>query len=158
MMKRLEKNYWRLGWVLVTNASLIFLLLIGPIRTHYQQQLIYENMRTTAPPFSYLKELFASPWVPVMILVLLVGIIAEMRRAVVSSIFNVGPYLVWLLVALWERARVAGEATAQELFLGKVFLIFPLSVIIAVDLVFYVIAFRRRQGEGGVAHSSPPSA
>lgn len=147
-MKPLNRNYWRLGWVLVTNGSLILLLLTGPVRTHHEQQLIYESMRTTPPPFSYLKELFSSPWMPVMAFVLLVGIVAEVRRTVASPIFNIGPYLGWLVVALWERARVAGEATSQELFLGKVFLILPLAVVIAVDLLFYVVAYRRSRGSG----------
>ena len=149
-MRRLNVNYWRLGWVLLTNGALILLLLSGPIRAHNDQQLISEGLRTTPPPFSYWKELFASPWVPVVVLVLLLGIVAEVRRTVLSPIVNLSPYVVWLIVALWERARVAGEATSQELFLGKVLLIFPLAVVIGIDLIFYIVAFRRKQS-GAVA-------
>jgi len=150
-MRRLNVNYWRLGWVSLTNGALIVLLLSGPIRAYNGQQLISEGLRTTPPPFSYWKELFASPWVPVVVLVLLLGIVAEVRRTVLSPIVNLSPYVVWLIVALWERARVAGEATSQELFLGKVLLILPLAVVIVVDLVFYAFAFRRRQAEGSDA-------
>ena len=148
-MRRLRRSYWRLGWVLLTNGALILLLLSGPIRAHHDQQLIYESMRTTPPPFSYWEELFATPWVPAIALVLLVAIVAEMSRTVFSPILNLSPYVVWLILALWERARVAGEATPQELYLGKVLLIIPLAVVIAIDLIFYVVAFRRRQAEGG---------
>jgi hypothetical protein len=151
-MRRLNRNYWRLGWVFLTNGALTLLLLTAPIRVHHDQQLLSEAMRTTPPASSassYWKELLATPWVPVVALVLLVGIAAEVRRTVLSPIVNLAPYVVWLIVALWERARVAGEATPQELFLGKVLLIIPLVVVIAINLTFYVVAFRRRQAEGG---------
>lgn len=148
-MKPLNRNYWRLGWVFLTNGALTLLLLTAPIRAHHDEQLLGEAMRTAPPAFSYWKELLATPWVPVVALVLLVGIAAEVRRTVLSPIVNLGPYVVWLIVALWERARVAGEATPQELFLGKVLLIIPLVVVITIDLAFYVVAFRRRQAEGG---------
>jgi len=148
-MKPLNRNYWRLGWVFLTNGALTLLLLTAPIRAHHDKQLLSEAMRTAPRAYSYWKELLATPWVPVVALVLLVGIAAEVRRTVLSPIVNLAPYVTWLIVALWERARVAGEATPQELFLGKVLLIIPLVVIIAIDLIFYVVAFRRRQAEGG---------
>lgn len=147
-MKRLNRNYWRLGWVLLTNGAVILLLLIGPIRAYHDQQLLNRVMRTTPPAFSYWKELFAAPWVPLMLVVLLVGMLAEVRRTVLSPIFNLAPYAVWLIVALWERAKVVDDAT-HELFLGKVLLIFPLAAVIAVDVIFYVAAFRRTLPEDG---------
>lgn len=147
-MRRLNRNYWRLGWVLLTNGAVSLLLLIGPIRVYHDEQLLHQVMRTTAPAFSYWKELFAAPWVPLMLVVLLVGMLAEVRRTVLSPIFNLAPYVVWLIVAFWERAKVVDDAT-HELFLGKVLLIFPLVAVIAVDVVFYVAAFRRTQPEDG---------
>jgi len=86
--------------------------------------------------------------VPVVAFVLLVGIAAEVRRTALSPIFNLSPYVVWLVLALWERARVAGEASSYELYLAKVLLILPLTVVIVIDLVFYALAFRRKQAEG----------
>jgi hypothetical protein len=147
-MRRLNRNYWRLGWVLLINGAVILLLLSAPIRVYHDQQLIFGSMGSNPPPFSYWKELFASPWMPVVALVLLVGIVAEVRRTILSPIVNLTPYVIWLIVALWERAQVAGEATSQDLFLGKVLFIFPLTVIIAIDLIFYIAAFRRRKAEG----------
>jgi hypothetical protein len=36
-MRRLNRNYWRLGWVLLTNGAVSLLLLIGPIiRTYHE--------------------------------------------------------------------------------------------------------------------------
>jgi hypothetical protein len=102
-------------------------------------------MGTVPLPFSYWKELFATPWVPILVLVLLIGIVAELRRSVLSPVFTLVPYIAWLIVALCDRARVAAEASPQDLFLGKVLLIIPLAVIIAVDLIFYVAAIRRTQ-------------
>jgi hypothetical protein len=148
-MKRLNRNYWRLAWVLLTNGALILLLLSGPLRVHHDQQLLNEAMRTKPPAFSYWAELFATPWVPVVVLVLLVGIAAELRRTPLSPIINLSPYVAWLAAAFWERARVAGEATSYDLYLGKVLLIIPLVVVIGVDAVFYALAFRRSQAEGG---------
>ncbi len=147
-MRRLNKNYWRLGWVLLTNGVVILLLLSGPIRTHHEEQLLHQVMRTAPPPFSHVHEFFADPWGPLLVLTLLGGILAEMRRTVLSPIINVGPYVVWFIVALWERAKVIDDPM-HELFLVKVLFIFPLVVVIAVDIIFYVIAFRRRRAEGG---------
>jgi len=144
-MKPLNKNYWRLGWVFLTNGALSLLLLTGPVRVYYDHRILYETMGTVPPPLSYWKELLATPWVPVVVLVLLIGIVAELRRSVLSPIFTLVPYITWLIVALCERARVAAEASPQDLFLGKVLLIIPLAVIIAVDLIFYVTAIRRTQ-------------
>ena len=147
-MRRLNRNYWRFGWVLLTNGALSLLLLAGPIREYRNQELLHQAMRTTPPVFSYWKELFAAPWVPLVVLVLLIGILAETRRTVLSPIVNLAPYVLWLITALWERAKVAAEATPYELFLGKVLLIFPLTVVIAVDIIFYIAAFRGGRAEG----------
>ncbi|HYL64438.1 MAG TPA: hypothetical protein VE077_17630 [Candidatus Methylomirabilis sp.] len=105
-------------------------------------------MRTALPPFSYVHEFFADLWGPLLVLTLLGGVLAEVRRTVLSPIINVGPYAVWFILALWEHARLAGEATPYELSLGKVLLII-LAVVIGVDLAFYALAFRPRQTEGG---------
>ncbi|MGA9937115.1 MAG: hypothetical protein WA369_17570 [Candidatus Acidiferrales bacterium] len=155
-MKPLNKSYLRLGWVLLTNGVLAFLLLTGPVRVHHEQQLLYQAMRTTPPTLSYWQDLFAVPWVPILAIVLLVGIVAEARRSVLSPVVNLAPYVVWLIVALWERANVAAEAAPQELYFGKVLLVLPLAVVIAVDLIFYLLAFSRRQA--GVGNIGPPSS
>ena len=146
-MKRLNRNYWRHGWILLTNGAVILLFLSGPIRAHHEQQLLHQVMRTAPPPFSYAHEFFANPWGLLLVLTLLGGILAELRRTVLSPIVNLGPYVVWFIVALLEQAKDAGEATPYELSLGKVFLII-LALVIAVDLVFYALAFHRRQAEG----------
>jgi hypothetical protein len=123
----LDRDYWRLGWVLLTNCVLAVLLLTGPIRIHHDRQLLYQAIRTTPPPFSYWKEFFTTAWAPLMTLILFIGIVAEVLRSTLSPVLNLAPYVVWLAAALWERARVAGEGTSQELFLGKVLLIIPLA-------------------------------
>jgi hypothetical protein len=148
-MRKLNRNYWRFGWVLLTNSALSLLLLTGPIRTHQDRQLLYQSMHASPPAYSYWRELVATPWVPVVVIVLLAGIVAELRRTILSPILNLAPYVVWLVVALWERAKVAGEATPQDLFLGEVLLIIPLAVVVAIDLAFYVVALRRIQAQGG---------
>jgi hypothetical protein len=135
--------------VLLTNGLVTFALLSAPIRVHHDQQLLYETMRSAPPPFSYWKELIATPWFLIIATALILGGIAEVRRNVVSPIFNVGPYAAWLVVALWQRVKVAAEATAQDLFLGKMLLVLPLVVVVAVDLFLYVTAFRRHQTGAG---------
>lgn len=147
-MRRLNRNYWRLAWLLLTNGVVIFLFLSGPIRAHHEQQLLHQVMRTPPPPFSYVREFFADPWGPLLVLTLLGGILAEVRPTVLSPIFNLGAYVVWFIVALREQAKATGEATPYELSLGKVFLI-VLAVVIVVNLIFYAFAFRRRQAERG---------
>ncbi len=142
-MKRLNRNRWRLGWVLLTNGVVILLFLSGPLRVHHERQMLSQVMRTPAPPFSYAHEFFSNFWGPFLVFTLLAGILAELWRTPLSPILNLGPYVVWFIDGLWERIRVAGEATAFELSLGKLFLII-LGVVIGVDLVFYAIAFRTR--------------
>jgi hypothetical protein len=63
--------------VLLTNGVVIILFLSGPIRAHHEQQLLYQVMRTAAPPFSYIHEFFSDPWRPIIVATLLVGIVAE---------------------------------------------------------------------------------
>lgn len=144
-MRRLNTNYWRLGWVLLTNGAVILLILSGPIRAHHDQQLLYQAMRAVPPPFSYLHEFFSDPWGPTLVVTLVAGIAAELRRTILSALINLSPYVIWLIVALWERAKVAGEATPYELSLGKVLLIFPLAIVIAINLIFYAAALKRRE-------------
>jgi hypothetical protein len=147
-MKRLSRNYWRLAWVLLTNSVVISLFLSGPIRAHREQELLYQVMRTAAPPFSYVHEFFSDPWRPIIVATLLIGIIAELSGTILSPIINLGPYVVWLIMFLWEAVRVASGATPSEVSPGviMVLIVIPLAVVVAVDLMFYVIAFRRRQG------------
>jgi hypothetical protein len=108
-------------------------------------------MRTAAPPFSYIHEFFSDPWRPIIVATLLVGIVAEVSGTVLSPIVNLGPYVVWLIMSLWEVVKVVGGATPSEVSPGVVIvlIVIPLAVVIAVDLTFYVIAFRRRQAEDG---------
>jgi hypothetical protein len=147
-MRRLNRNYWRLTWVLLTNGLVIFLFLSGPIRAHHEQQLLHQVMRTVPPPFSYVRELFADPWGLLLVLTLLIGIVAELRRTLISPLFNLGAYVAWFILAVWEQAKSVGEATAYELSLGRAFLTI-LAGLILVDLVFYIFALRRGPAEGG---------
>jgi hypothetical protein len=150
-MRRLNRSYWRLAWVLLTNGVVILLFLSGPIRAHHEQQLLHQVMRTTPPPFSYIHEFFSDPWGPIIVATLLVGIAAEVRRTILSPIVNLGPYLVWLIRFLWQEVKVASGATPFEVSPGviMVLIIIPLAVVIAVDLIFYIAAFRRRHTEAG---------
>jgi len=142
-MNRLNRNYWRLGWILFTNTALVVLLLIAPIRARHDRELLYQAVRMAPPPFSYLHEFLDDPWGLVVVLTLLAGILAEMRRWIVSSILNLGPYVVWLLFALWARARVEENTPPYELFLGMVLFIIPLTTVVAVNLAFYAVALIR---------------
>jgi hypothetical protein len=137
-MRRLNRNYWRLGWVLVVNSAVVVLQLTGPVRAYHDQQLLHQAMQTAPPVFSYWKELFSDPWVPVLGLILLVGIVAEVRRNALSPIFNVAPLAFWLVLAFRD-----------SFYSKQLLLIVPLAVVIVVDLVFYALAFRRRRGEDG---------
>jgi hypothetical protein len=136
-MRRLDRNYWRLGWVLVVNGAVVVLQLTGPVRAYHDQQLLHQAMRTAPPVFSYWRELFSDPWVPVLGLILLVGIVAEARRNALSPIFNVAPLAFWLVLAFRD-----------SFYSKQLLVIFPLAVVIVVDLVFYTLAFRRRKAEG----------
>jgi hypothetical protein len=149
-MMRLKRNYWRLGWILLTNGAVILLFLSVPIRAHHQQQLLYQVMRMSPPTFSYFHEFFSDPWRPIIVATLLFGIVAELRRTILSPIVNLGLYVVWLMMFLLQEVKVARGATPSEVSPGgiMVLIIIPLVVVIGVDLVFYVLAFQRRQAEG----------
>jgi hypothetical protein len=140
-MRKLNRNYWRLGWILLTNGSWVLLFLSGPIRAYYQEERLYQVLRTPSQPFSYVHQYFSDPWMPLLVLALLGGIFAEVRRNVFSPIINLVPYLVWFIVGLREQIRVAGEVTLYEASWEKIFLAI-LAVIIAIDAFFYVIALK----------------
>ena len=95
-------------------------------------------MRTAPPPFSYWRELVSDPWVLVLAVILLAGIVAEVRRNALSPVFNLAPFALWLVLAFRD-----------SFYSKQLILIFPLAGIIVINLVFYALAFRRRQAEGG---------
>jgi hypothetical protein len=144
-MKQLSRSYWRLAWVLFTNGAVILLFLLGPIRAHHEQEILYQVMRTAAPPFSYIREFFSDVWRPTIVAVLLAGIVAEFLRSALSSILNVGPYALWLVISSWQAARVEMGRTPSEVSPGVIVLLMvvPLAAVVAVGLVFYITAFRR---------------
>lgn len=146
-MRRLTRNYWRLAWVLLTNGALILVILSGPVRAHHKQQLLYQVMRTAAPPFSYVHEFFSDPWQPIIVATLMVGIVAELYGTVFSAIVNLCPYVVWLIMFLSEAVQVARGATPSEVSWGviMVLIVIPLAVVVAVNVVFYSFALRRKQ-------------
>jgi hypothetical protein len=132
-MRRLSRNYWRLGWVLLINGAMVILQLTAPIRLYNDQQALHQVIRTAAPAFSYWKELFVDPWVPALAVTLLAGILGELLGSVLSPILNLAPFIFWLILIF--RNPSSGE---------QALLIFPLVMIIAADVVFYALAFRRR--------------
>jgi hypothetical protein len=133
-MRRLNKNYWRVGWVLLVNSTVVAFQLTAPIRAYHDQRLLYQAIRMAPPAFSYWKELFSDPWVPVLAAVLLTGIVAEVRRSVLSPILNLVPFALWLVLAFRD-----------SFYSKQLLLILPLAVVIAIDSVFYIAAFRQRQ-------------
>jgi len=149
-MRRLSRNYWRLAWVLFTNSLVILLFLSAPIRA--PEKLLYEALGQTAPRFWYIREFFSDPWRPIIVATLLVGIVAEARRAILSPILNLSPYVAWLIMFLWVEAGIVSDPASSEVSSGVILVlaILPLTVVIVVDLVFYILAFRRRQAESTV--------
>lgn len=136
-MRRLNRNYWRFGWVVIVNSAVVVLQLTGPIRGHHDQQLIYRAMGAAPPAASYWKELFADPWAPMLGAILVAGIVAEVRRNALSPMLNVAPFVLWLVLALRD-----------PFYSEQLLLIFPLAAIILVGIVFYALAFRRWRVEG----------
>jgi len=157
-MRRLSRSYWRLTWVLLTNGAVILLFLLGPIRSLHEQETLHQVMRTAAPPFSYIHEFFSDVWRPIIVAILLAGIVAELLRSALSSILNVGPYLLWFIISSWQVARVAMGRTPSEVSPGVILalMVIPLALVVAVDMMFYVVAFRRgRTGGGETGFPSP---
>ena len=115
--------------------------------------MLYSVMRTTPPAFSYWKELSADRWAVVVLLILLTGILAEVRRTVLAPIVNLGFYVVYFGLILFEQAKAAFQRTPQDVTLGFVLIVFviPLLVIIAVDLALYIPALRRPSAHRAVA-------
>ncbi|MGA3292823.1 MAG: hypothetical protein ABSE45_02435 [Candidatus Acidiferrales bacterium] len=152
-MKKLGRSYWRLGWILLTNGAICLLLLSAPIRWRHNQLMLYSVMRTTPPAFSYWKELSADRWAVVVLLILLTGILAEVRRTVLAPIVNLGFYVVYFGLILFEQAKAAFQRSPQDVTLGFVLIVFviPLLVIIAVDLALYIPALRRSSAHRAVA-------
>jgi hypothetical protein len=100
--------------------------------------VLYQSLHTPLPAFSYWKELLNDPWAPVLAAILLAGVVAEVRRNALSPILNLGPFVLWLVLALNDRAY-----STQPL------LILPLVMVIGIESVFYIAAFRRRGESSG---------
>jgi hypothetical protein len=148
-MRKLNKNYLRNGWVLLTNGVVIFLCLSAPIRAHREHLLLYEAMRTAPPPFSYFHELFSDPWSPTIVAILTLGIASEFFRSILSPIINLGIYAVWLMTFLWEEAKVVRGAAPSEVSPGVilVLIITPVVAVLGVNLAFYTHALRRADSQ-----------
>jgi len=95
----------------------------------------------TFAAFLVCPSVLSDPWMPLLVLALLGGIFAEVRRNVFSPIINLVPSLVWFIVWLREQIRVAGEVKFYEASWEKMFLAI-LAVIIAIDAFFYAIALK----------------
>jgi hypothetical protein len=149
-VKRLGTNYWRLSWIVLTNGVLVFPFFAAPLWER-RTELSLHRVGVALPPFSYWRQLFASPWwLQLGVLVLLVGIVAELRRSILSPIFNLGLYVAGLILALLGQATDIVRGTQREVSPGVVLLfgIVPFALIVAVDAAFYVHAFRRIRRQG----------
>jgi hypothetical protein len=118
----------------VVNTTVVLLELTAPIRSYHDQQLVSQAMRTAPAAFSYCRELFLYPWRPVLVVILLVGIVAEARRYAFSPILNLVPFTLWLILAL------------RDPFYNKQgLIILPLVIIIVIDAALYIAALRPGQ-------------
>lgn len=77
--------------------------------------------------------------------ILALAIVADFFRSILSPIFNLGIYLVWLVMFLWEEARVVRGAAPSEVSPGLIVVLFviPLVAVIGVNLGFYAHLLRR---------------
>jgi hypothetical protein len=149
-VKRLGRNYWRLGWIVLTNGVLVFPFFMAPLWQR-RTELSLHRVGVVLPPFSYWRQLFASPWwLQVGVLILLVGIVAELRRSIVSPIFNLSPYVAGVVLAVLGQAADLMRGTHREVSPGAVLLfgIAPFALIAAINAAFYVHAFRGIRTEG----------
>ena len=142
-MKMLRKSAFRCGWIILANGLLILFIFSGPLRERYDQEFIFKSMNSSPPSFSYWSALTANPLLPLMAVILAIGIALEIRRKLAAPIVNLAPLVGWLSVIVYERAKVANQATEFEMTVGKILFIYPLTVIIGVELFLYVMAFRR---------------
>jgi hypothetical protein len=109
-------------------------------------------MRTAPPTFSYFREFFSDPWRPTIVTILALGIVADFFRSILSPIFNLGIYLVWLVMFLWEEAKVVRGAAPSEVSPGLIIVLFiiPLVAVIGVNLGFYAHVLRRADAQKAV--------
>jgi hypothetical protein len=144
-VRKLNRSYWRLGWIVLTNLAVICLFLGGMVHQRHDELLLYQAMRTTPPAFSYVHEFFSDRWRPVIVITLLVGILAEVRRTILSPILNLGLYIVWFIVFSWDAIEVATGATPSEVSASLILVltVIPLAVVIGIDLFFYIPALRQ---------------
>jgi hypothetical protein len=109
-------------------------------------------MRTAPPTFSYFREFFSDPWRPTIVTILTLGIVADFFRSILSPIFNLGIYLVWLVMFLWEEAKVVRGAAPSEVSPGLILVLFiiPLVALFGVNLGFYAHVLRRADAQKAV--------
>jgi lysylphosphatidylglycerol synthetase-like protein (DUF2156 family) len=131
--------------MVLTNVGVICLFVGGPIRQRHDELLLYRVMRTDPPAFSYVHAFISDPWRVALVVMLLVGIFAELRRTILSPILNLGLYFVWFIVFSWDAVEFSIGATPSEVapLLVLVLTVIPLAVVIGVDLFFYIPALRQ---------------
>jgi len=135
-MRQLNRNYWRLSWILLVNTALVVLQLTGPVRAQQDRQAISRAMRTATPEISYWRVVFLDPWTAITMLLLLAGIVAELRRSAFSLIFNLAPFALWF-----------GLAIRDPFYSRQLLIISVLITVIVVNAGFYFAAFRHRAHE-----------
>jgi hypothetical protein len=141
-MRKLTKNDWRLEWVLLVNGVIILLLVTSPIWEYHKETQIFQALRTAQPPFAFWGAFFKSVWPPIFTALMLVGILAEARRSILSPILNVVPFLAPLIWGGVDWVRSHGSYPGERslgLAVGVV-----LFVVGLVNAVFYAVTSAKR--------------
>lgn len=111
-MRRLHQNTWRLSWVLFVNTTIIVLLVTALIREYRAQGQIFKALGRPEPSILSWSSV-SSPWTLLLIVMLVLGMLAELRRSILSLLFNLIPFvavLIWWAVDLTQsNGSYAGE-------------------------------------------------
>lgn len=138
-MKGLTKNVWRTTWIVVVNIAIMLFVFTAQIREYRSEAQISQELRGPHASSSWAATLLGNPWSLALIIVLGLGIFAELRRSKMGLIFNVAPFLGllawWTIDSLQSHGNYAGERS-----LGFVIMV-AASVVLLVNLILYRRAF-----------------
>jgi hypothetical protein len=131
---------WLRLWVITTNTLVVLILIVAAYGQYRDSIRLRTLLNAGGVPLQEVVRTNASRLC--VICVLLVGIIAEMKRSWLSLFVNPGLYLVSFGWSLWAELNYHGPHP-DERVIGRTLVLIPLGIIAAVTILLCLFYYKR---------------